>query len=71
MALTAVAAAIAVMDAKYYYFWRPFTAIRNGDIDDNPTTERHNRALQIVSRARNPAIRFPDADWSAIAVIRA
>jgi hypothetical protein len=44
MALTAVAAAdayIAVMDAKYAYeFWRPITAIRNGDHDDNPATER-------------------------------
>jgi hypothetical protein len=44
MALIAIAAAdaaIAVMDAKYHYnFWRPFTAIRNGDNDDNPATER-------------------------------
>jgi hypothetical protein len=44
MALTSVAAAdagIAVMDAKYTYeFWRPITAIRNGDRDDNPATER-------------------------------
>jgi hypothetical protein len=44
MALVAVAAAdagIAVLDAKYHYdFWRPMTAIRNGDIDDNPATER-------------------------------
>ena len=43
-ALTAVARAdalIAVFDAKYYYqFWRPVTAIRNGDMDDNPSTER-------------------------------
>src|SRR3979490_3328471 len=43
-ALTAVARAdalIAVFDAKYHYdFWRPITAIRNGDIDDNPATER-------------------------------
>jgi hypothetical protein len=32
---------IAVFDAKYHYeFWRPVTAIRNGDIDDNPATER-------------------------------
>ena len=23
-----------------YLFWRPITAIRNGDIDDNPATER-------------------------------
>jgi hypothetical protein len=44
MAVTAVAgadAAIAVFDAKYHYeFWRPITAIRNGDEDDNPATER-------------------------------
>jgi hypothetical protein len=44
MALAAVALAdayIAVMDAKYRYeFWRPITAIRNGDTDDNPATER-------------------------------
>jgi hypothetical protein len=31
---------IAVFDAKYRYeFWRPITAIRNGDIDGNPATE--------------------------------
>jgi hypothetical protein len=31
----------AVFDAKYEYeFWRPITAIRNGDLDDNPDTER-------------------------------
>ena len=44
MALIAVAAAdagIAVFDAKYKYdFWRPITAIRNGDTDDNSATER-------------------------------
>jgi hypothetical protein len=44
MALVSTAAAdayIAVFDAKYHYdFWRPITAIRNGDIDENPATER-------------------------------
>jgi PAP2 superfamily len=44
MALTSVATAdafIAVFEAKYHYdFWRPITAIRNGDTDDNPATER-------------------------------
>jgi hypothetical protein len=44
MALTSMAgadAAIAVFDAKYHYdFWRPITAIRSGDTDDNPATER-------------------------------
>jgi PAP2 superfamily len=51
MALTAVATAdayIAVFDAKYHYqFWRPITAIRNGDIDDNAATER-NAAWQPI-----------------------
>jgi hypothetical protein len=44
MTLTVVAlndAIIAVLDAKYHYnFWRPITAIRNGDIDGNAATDR-------------------------------
>jgi hypothetical protein len=41
VAMAATDALIAVFDAKYHYtFWRPITAIRNGDIDDNPATER-------------------------------
>ena len=44
MALYAIAlndAYIAVFDAKYHYeFWRPVTAIRNGDLGGNPDTER-------------------------------
>jgi len=44
MALVSVASVdsmIAVFDSKYKYeFWRPITAIRNGDIDGNPATER-------------------------------
>jgi PAP2 superfamily protein len=43
-ALAAVArndALTAVFDAKYHYeFWRPVTAIRNGDIDGNDATAR-------------------------------
>ena len=43
MALASTAVAdtfVAVFDAKYHYdFWRPITAIRNGDIDENPATE--------------------------------
>lgn len=44
MALLSVAEADAVQSvyaAKWHYmFWRPMTAIRNGDIDNNPATER-------------------------------
>jgi PAP2 superfamily len=44
MALVTIAemdALIAVFDAKYHYtFWRPITAIRNGDTDGNAATDR-------------------------------
>ncbi|MBM0205640.1 phosphatase PAP2 family protein [Micromonospora sp. STR1s_5] len=44
MALTSAAMAdalIAVLDAKYHYeFWRPVTAIRNGDLHGNPAVTR-------------------------------
>jgi hypothetical protein len=44
MAMVTVAEADAIQsvyEAKYHYqFWRPITAIRNGDIDGNPETER-------------------------------
>jgi hypothetical protein len=40
-AVTLTDAYIAVFDAKYHYeFWRPVTAIRNSDLNDNPATER-------------------------------
>ena len=38
--MAATDAFVAVFDAKYaYQFWRPVTAIRNGDIDGNDATE--------------------------------
>jgi len=41
MAVARADALIAVFDAKYHYdFWRPVTAIRNGDKDGNPATTR-------------------------------
>ncbi len=41
LAMATADAMIAIFDAKYHYeFWRPVTAIRNGDEDDNPATER-------------------------------
>ena len=37
--LTGADAAIACWDAKFAFnFWRPITAIRNADVDDNPST---------------------------------
>ena len=46
---------IAVLDAKYHYdFWRPITAIRNGDIDDNPATERDGTWQPIANTPMHP-----------------
>jgi len=46
---------IAVFDAKYHYnFWRPVTAIRNGDNDNNPATERDATWLPIAETPMHP-----------------
>jgi hypothetical protein len=48
-------AAIAVFDAKYHYdFWRPVTAIRNGDIDGNDATERDATWLPLIDTPMHP-----------------
>jgi hypothetical protein len=59
--LYAVAAAaineaeIATLEAKYHYqFWRPITAIRNGDRDDNPKTERDPDWTPMTVTPMNP-----------------
>jgi hypothetical protein len=58
MALVAVArsdAFVAIFDAKYHYdFWRPVTAIRNGDIDDNPGTELDATWLPLADTPMHP-----------------
>ncbi|MEO8573539.1 MAG: vanadium-dependent haloperoxidase [Pyrinomonadaceae bacterium] len=48
-------AIIAVFDAKYHYnFWRPITAIRNGDIDGNDATERDASWTPLISTPMHP-----------------
>ena len=58
MTLASIAEAdamVAVMDAKYKYeFWRPITAIRNGDISGNPSTERDATWQPIDSTPLHP-----------------
>jgi hypothetical protein len=58
MALAAIAindAIIAVLDAKYHYnFWRPITAIRNGDNDGNPATDREATWQPIANTPMHP-----------------
>jgi hypothetical protein len=48
-------AVIAVMDAKYHYnFWRPITAIRNGDTDGNDATERDASWVPFIDTPMHP-----------------
>jgi hypothetical protein len=46
---------VAVFDAKYaHHFWRPVTAIRNGDIDDNDATTLDPEWLPLVDTPLHP-----------------
>jgi len=46
---------IAVYDAKYRYeFWRPITAIRNGDLDGNDATERDASWVPFIDTPMHP-----------------
>ena len=48
-------ALIAVFDAKYHYnFWRPVTAIRNGDLDGNDATERDGGWAPFIDTPMHP-----------------
>jgi hypothetical protein len=48
-------ALIAVFDAKYHYgFWRPITAIRNGDVDGNDATERDASWTPLIDTPMHP-----------------
>lgn len=53
-------ALIAVLDAKYHYgFWRPVTAIRNGDRDDNPATDADAGWVPLIDNPGHPE--YPSA----------
>jgi hypothetical protein len=53
-------ALIAVLDAKYHYgFWRPVTAIRNGDRDDNAATELEAGWTPLIDNPPHPE--YPSA----------
>lgn len=48
-------ALISVFDAKYHYaFWRPVTAIRNGDIDGNDATARDASWTPLIDTPMHP-----------------
>jgi hypothetical protein len=46
---------LAIFDAKYHYaFWRPITAIRNGDRDGNDATERDAGWTPVIATPMHP-----------------
>jgi hypothetical protein len=61
-------ALLAVFDAKYHYnFWRPVTAIRNGDIDGNDATERDASWAPFVDTPMHPE--YPCAHCTVAAAV--
>ena len=48
-------ASVAHFDSKYAYnFWRPVTAIRNGDLDGNEATERDPTWMPLIETPMHP-----------------
>jgi len=53
-------ALIGVFDAKYHYnFWRPVTAIRNGDLDGHDATQRDPAWAPLIDTPMHPE--YPSA----------
>jgi hypothetical protein len=53
--MTAADAGIACFDSKYHYLnWRPYTAIRNADIDGNAATTADPSWLPLLSTPNHP-----------------
>ena len=63
-------AMIGVFDAKYHYhFWRPATAIRNGDLDGNERTERDAAWDPFIGNPLHPE--YPSAHSILAAAVAA
>lgn len=61
-------ALISVFDAKHHYgFWRPLTAIRNGDRDGNAATKRDGTWLPLIDTPMHPE--YPCAHCSLAAAV--
>jgi hypothetical protein len=59
---------IATFDAKYHYhFWRPVTAVRNGDIDGNDATQRDASWAPLFDTPMHPE--YPSAHSSLAASV--
>ena len=63
-------ASIAVFDTKYHYnFWRPVTAIRAGDLDDNDETDPDPAWLPLIATPAFPG--YPSAHATLSGAARA
>jgi hypothetical protein len=63
-------AAIAVFDAKYHHgFWRPITAIRNGDLDGNDATDPEVGWQPLIETPMHPE--YPCAHCTVTAAVGA
>ena len=61
-------ALLAVFEAKYHYnFWRPVTAIRNGDVDGNDATERDASWTPFIETPMHPE--YPCAHCTMAAAV--
>jgi PAP2 superfamily len=61
-------ALVATFDAKYHYnFWRPVTAVRNGDIDGNDATQREASWAPLFDTPMHPE--YPSAHSSLAAAL--
>jgi hypothetical protein len=73
LALTSMVQAdalIAVFEAKYTYnFWRPITAIRNGDLDQNDATAPDRAWEPLVDTPMSPD--YPSAHCISVAAVAA
>ena len=59
---------ISVFEAKYHYnFWRPVTAIRNGDLDGNDATQRDAAWTSLIEAPLHPE--YPSAHSAVEAAV--
>jgi hypothetical protein len=70
LAMAVCDGSIACFETKYHYdFWRPVTAIRNGDLDGNHHTERDSDWLPLIATPAFPG--YPSAHATLSGAARA
>ena len=70
LAMAIADGSIATFDTKYHYnFWRPVTAIRNGDLDGNGRTDPDPNWLPLITTPAFPS--YPSAHATLSGAARA